>query len=164
MKVCVSEGRVQVYYSSVNPNSALYSWMFEVKHEPQETVTLTCLSYFITDFTNTTATATPSRATPSLEGTRPSQTSATSKVTPSSEPTTSSEATTSTFAIDALTFTVYISVVGMEDNNSFVLYGSIGNCCHEVNTQCVQGDPTTNFPTTTSPDNSELLGHNSSAF
>ena len=138
----MSEGRIQVYGSVgiPNPNSALYSWMFEVKNEPQETGAQECLAYFITTSTISTATATPP---------------------------TSSEATTSTFDADALTLTgqnLYISVVGMEDHNSFVLDGTIGNNCHEAHTQCVNDDPTTNSPTTTSPDNGELLRHDSSAF
>ena len=132
----MSEGRVQVYgsVSIPNPNSALYSWMFGVKNESQETGTQEC------HFTISTATATPP---------------------------TSSEATNSTFDADALTLTgqnLYISVMGMEDHNSFVLDVTVGNNCHEAHTQCVKDDPTTNSPTTTSPDNGELLRHDTSAF
>ena len=166
VRVCVSEGRVQVYGSVTipNPNSALYSWMFEVKHELQETGTQTCLSYFITTITISAATGTQSGPTSSSEDTTPFESTAKSKVTPSTEATTSSEATPPTFGADALTLTdqnLYISVVGMEDHNSFVLDGTIGNNCDEANTQCVQDDPTTNSPTTTSPDNGELLRHDS---
>ena len=166
VKVCVSEGRVQVYgsVSIPNPNSALYSWMFKVKHEPQETRIQTCVSYFIT---SSTATATPFGTTPSLEDTTPSETTATSEVTSSSAATASSEATTSTFAPHALTLTgqnLYISVVGIEDHNSFVLDKTIGNNCHEAHSQCVQDDSTTNSPTTISPDKGELFRHDSSAF
>ena len=135
--------------------------MFEVKHEVQETDTQICVSYFIT---SSTATATPPGPTTSSEDTTSSEFTAKSKFTRSSAATRSSEATTSTFDADALTLTgqnLYISVVGMEDRNSFVFDRTIGNNCHEADSQCIQDDPTSNSPTTTSPDKGELLGHDS---
>ena len=126
VEVCVSEGHVKVYVTIPNPNSALYSWMIEVEHNPQRNKIETCQSYF---FQKTTATT---RRTTAFEATSSSKTS---KEDPEALNTDQ---------------TLYISLVGVEDNNRFILNGMNGNTCHE----CTPDGPTTSSPTphpTTAP-------------
>ena len=120
VEACVSEGHVKVYGSVTipNPNSALYSWKLEVKHDSQETGTQTCQSYFL-EITSSTTTSAPTTTTGANS---------------SSDPTIDD--------YEALTLTdqsLYITVEGLEDHNRFIVNGTSGN---------TQDVPTTSSPST----------------
>ena len=125
VEVCVSQGHILVYGSVTvpNPNSAFYDWFFEVNHEHMHhnNQSVACQNQFFDPST-----------IPDKD--RPDTIWVSSTVITSSQTPQPSMAPGSGFDHKTVELTdkiLYLSIVGIQNENNFFLNGTVGDVYHE---------------------------------
>lgn len=143
VSVCISEGHIVVYgsFSVPNPNSAIYDWLIELEYEEIDFQSEICTSIYIdpSDIHNEPPTN-PDNIEPSatISNTQPSSYSPSTTDQPQPSVVPGSGVPDTVELSDVILF---ISVIGKQDENNFVLNGTVGD-----NTPHVTPDTTTSTP------------------
>ena len=131
VEVCVSQGHILIYGSVTvpNPNSAFYDWVFDVnyeqKHHNNESVV--CQNQFFDPSTI------PDKDQP--DTIRASSTVITSsQVMQTPQPSMAPGSGSDHKTVELTDKTLYLSIVGKQKENNFVLNGTAGDVYHEGGT------------------------------
>ena len=103
MEFCVSEGHIRVFASVTIPNPNSASYNWKLEVEHDEETDETCVGYF---FESNTTTGVSSSSDPTIDDYE---------------------------ALMLTDQTLYITVEGLEDHNRFIVNGTNGNTCGEIN-------------------------------
>ena len=134
VEVCISTGHILVYGSVLvpNPNSAFYDWMLELDYERGDHETELCKNMFID----------PSK----IQHKQPAEYKASSTVTFVHSPTSSQVPQPSMFpgsrfgpgTVELSDETLYVSILGKQNENNFVLNGTVGDSSSEPSPTGIQ--------------------------
>ena len=137
VKVCISAGHILVYGSVhvPNPNSAFYDWMLELDYGHGDNETELCKNMFVD----------PSK----IQRKHPAEDEASSTVTPVHSPTSSQVpqpsmspgSGTGPGTVELSEEILYISVLGKQNENNFVLNGTVGDIYHESDANDTSPEP-----------------------
>lgn len=131
VEVCVSQGHILVYGSVTvpNPNSAFYDWFLELNYEHRSNESVICENHFFDPSTipdrdppdTIKASSTASYTSPS-----PNHVTTSSQVVQTPQPSMAPDSG-GDHTVILTDKTLYLSIVGKQNENNFVLNGTVGD-------------------------------------